>query len=107
MTTKRQGIAIEFALGQMSVEELLQLRAMVDTSIAAAEMRERERELGLEPLEEYAAAGLCVNGSGSKSGKGSGYVELKYINGCGPYAYKRARVGGRLTSAYIGKVKQD
>jgi hypothetical protein len=106
MTTERQGIDIDAVLGQMTAAELLQLRAMVDMSIAAAEMRERERELGLEPLEECAATGPDGSGSESKSGKGSGYVELKYINGCGPYAYKRARVGGRLTSTYIGKVKE-
>ncbi|MCI0649946.1 MAG: hypothetical protein L0346_34390 [Chloroflexi bacterium] len=36
---------------------------------------------------------------------GRGWVELKMINGCGPYAYKRWRQGGRLRSEYIGKVK--
>ena len=34
-----------------------------------------------------------------------GWVELKTINGCGPYAYKRWRSGGRTRSEYIGKVK--
>lgn len=33
-----------------------------------------------------------------------GWVELKTINGCGPYAYKRWRDGGRTRSEYIGKV---
>lgn len=95
----------------MALEELLQLRGMIDSYIASAEearLREEERErrieLGLEEPEHTAAD----NGIGDKSkgSKGGGYVELKTINGCGPYAYRRARVGGRLTSEYIGKVKQ-
>lgn len=31
------------------------------------------------------------------------YVELKMINGCGPYAYLRWRSGRRLRSQYLGK----
>ena len=109
MTTKRQRIAIEWTLSQMTLEELLQLRGMLDSYIASAEeerLREEERERRIElGLEEPAHAD---NGQGDKSkgSKGGGYVELKMINGCGPYAYKRARVAGRLTSEYIGKVKQ-
>ena len=109
MTTKRQRIAIEWTLSDMALEELLQLRGMIDSYIASAEERrlreeERERriELGLEER-EHSDNGI---GDRSKGSKGGGYVELKTINGCGPYAYRRARVGGRLTSEYIGKVKQ-
>lgn len=109
MTTKRRKIEIEWTLSQMTLEELLRLRGMIDSYIASAEeerLREEERERRIElGLEEPAHAD---NGLGEKSqgSKGGGYVELKMINGCGPYAYQRARVGGRLTSEYIGKVKQ-
>lgn len=88
MTTKRRKIEIEWTLSQMTLEELLRLRGMI--------------ELGLEEP-AHADNGL---GEKSQGSKGGGYVELKMINGCGPYAYQRARVGGRLTSEYIGKVKQ-
>ncbi len=32
-----------------------------------------------------------------------GHLEMKIINGCGPYAYLRVWRGGRLTSTYLGK----
>ena len=70
---------------------------MIDTNIDTLELGEQQ-EAQQEPASELAQPG-------GKS-KGGGYVELKTINGCGPYAYRRARVGGRLTSEYIGKVKQ-
>lgn len=34
-----------------------------------------------------------------------GYIELKEINGYGPYAYLRWRDGNVLRSRYLGKVK--
>ena len=101
MTSQDWG-EIEHKLYKMTVAELLELRALVDNAIGAAEMREREAELGLA---ETAAEHMAENGAGGKGSKG-GYIELKTINGCGPYAYRRARVGGRLTSEYLGKVKQ-
>jgi len=82
----REWEEIELKLSKMTVAELLELRALVDNTIEAA-----------EPVAE--------NGAGAKGSK-SGYIELKTINGCGPYAYRRARVGGRLTSEYLGKVKE-
>lgn len=96
---------LELKLSKMTVEELLELRALVDTNLDAAELRERRRELGLEEPEEEPATERGV-GDTSKGSKGGGYIEIKTINGCGPYAYRRARVGGRLTSEYLGKVKQ-
>ena len=35
-----------------------------------------------------------------------GHIELKIINGYGPYAYRRHWQDGHLRSEYIGKVKQ-
>lgn len=80
----------------MSLEELLELRGLVDSLIAAAEVAQAAPD---EPGLEGGAA------KAEKARKG-GYIELKTINGSGPYAYRRRRVGGRLTSEYIGKVKQ-
>ena len=95
---------IELRLCEMTLEELLELRAIVDMRIDEAELRDRRIELGIEePAEDPAAE----NGGGEKSKGGkAGYLELKTINGCGPYVYRRSRVNGRLTSEYVGKVKQ-
>ena len=99
MLTRAQWQQVETLLPQMTISDLLELRVMIDTNIATLEMREQE-EAQQEPASEQGQQ------SGKGKGKASGYVELKMINGCGPYAYKRARVGGRLTSEYIGKVQQ-
>ena len=97
MLARAQWQQIETLLPQMTIRELLELRAMIDTNIDTLELGEQQ-EAQQEPASKQAEPG-------GKS-KGGGYVELKTINGCGPYAYRRARVGGRLTSEYIGKVKQ-
>ncbi len=99
MLTRAQWQQVETLLPQMTISDLLELRAMIDTNIATLEMREQE-EAQQEPASEQGQQ------SGKGKGKAGGYVELKMINGCGPYAYKRARVGGRLTSEYLGKVQQ-
>ena len=95
MITSNQWGGLERLVAQATEEELLRLRGMIDDRLAAIEIEEMDREIA-------AARGV----EKSNSSKGGGYVELKMINGCGPYAYKRARVAGRLTSEYIGKVKQ-
>lgn len=99
MLARAQWQAIETLLPQMAIRELLELRAMIDTNIDTLELEEQQ-EAQQEPASEQGQ-----EAAGQSKGKG-GYVELKTINGCGPYAYRRARVGGRLTSEYIGKVKQ-
>lgn len=105
MIKRRQWQAVEKMLPDMSKAELLQLRGMVDAELE----RLAELEWLWGSADTEAEARLEEQGgdtNGAKGGKGGGYVELKMINGSGPYAYKRARVGGRLTSTYIGKVKQ-
>ena len=52
------------------------------------------------------AVGHLVEAGSSEIKGAGGYIELKYIRGYGPYAYKRYRAGGRLCSEYVGKVKQ-
>ena len=59
----------------------------------------------VEELEEIGGLDILSSKHGRKGG-GGGWVELKTINGCGPYAYKRWREGGRMRSEYIGKVKE-
>jgi hypothetical protein len=50
------------------------------------------------PEEERATGGK------SKAGP-AGWVELKHINGYGPYAYLRWREGKRMRSKYLGKAR--
>jgi len=80
----------------MTISDLLELRAMIDTNIATLEMGEQQ-EAQQEQASEQGQQ------SGKSKGKGGSYVEVKMINGCGPYAYKRWREGGRLRSEYQGK----
>jgi len=54
--------------------------------------------------EEETVTAVVPERTNKKQATGGSYVELKTINGCGPYAYKRWREGGRLKSEYIGKV---
>ena len=87
-------------LRSLSTAELLELQAMIDEELSQREAEEAQQE------ERMSERGQQSQQSGESKGKAGGYVELKMINGCGPYAYRRARVAGRLTSEYIGKVKQ-
>ncbi len=84
-------------LRSLSTTDLLELQIMIDEEISG---REAEHEAQQEQASERGQQG------GQSKGKAGGYIEIKMINGCGPHAYRRARVGGRLTSEYIGKVKQ-
>jgi len=95
MITSKQWGSIERQVAQATEEELLRLRGLIDEALEALQVE--------EPAEEATAPGETDTARKVKAG---GYIELKTINGCGPYAYRRARVGGRLTSEYIGKVKQ-
>lgn len=95
MITVKQWGALERIVAQATEEELLRLRGMIDDALAALPQ--------VEPAEE---ATDRAGGDKSNSSKGGGYYEVKMINGCGPYLYERARVNGRLTSTYKGKVKQ-
>ena len=93
MLTRAQWQQVEALLPQMTISDLLELRAMIDTNIATLEMGEQQAAQQ-EPASEQ---------GGKSKGKGGSYVEVKMINGCGPYAYKRWREGGRLRSEYQGK----
>lgn len=81
------------ALEQLSHEELEVVQKELPGMIAAA-----------------ARAKATSTGSGTKGGQvgisrsdAEGHIELKMINGCGPYKYRRVFVNGRLKSVYMGK----
>lgn len=97
MITSKRAQAERY-LRSLSTAELLELQAMIDEELSQREAEAAQQEPASERGQEA--------GKGQSKSKAGGYVELKMINGCGPYAYRRARVGGRLTSEYIGKVKQ-
>lgn len=95
MLTEQQRVRVEKLLAGLDEEGLLEVRGMVDEAIWA--LREAEEQQPEQASHE----------AGSSESKGAGgYIELKYIRGYGPYAYKRYRAGGRLCSEYVGKVKQ-
>lgn len=78
-----------------------------DAFVDVGDMYQRV-DLGWEKeIEEDTAVvvGSSDGSSGKHVGSGGGWVELKMINGYGPYAYKRWRSGGKTRSEYIGKVK--
>lgn len=70
---------------------------LIDALLALAEAVENEPFLN----------GNTNNGNGNGDGKSGGYVELKMINGCGPYRYLRFRSQGQYKSVYLGKAESD
>lgn len=65
--------------------------------------------LALAEAVEDSDRSLSTNGNGNGNGGGTagGYIELKTINGCGPYRYLRFRSQGQYKSVYLGKGEQD
>lgn len=64
--------------------------------------------LALAEAVEESDRSLSTNGSnGGGSGITAGYIELKMINGCGPYRYLRFRSQGHYKSVYLGKAESD
>lgn len=62
--------------------------------------------LALDEIEDSDHA-LSTNGNGNGGATAGGYIELKTINGCGPYRYLRFRSQGQYKSVYLGKGEQD
>ena len=91
----RLPILVLHQVGQRHDGDLVVLR-LADFE-ALAELESRGQEVEDCPR---GAAGPAE----AKKGKG-GYIELKMIKNCGPYAYRRWREGGRLRSEYLGKVQ--
>lgn len=80
-------------LGQLTPDELLELRTMIDVLLDQGE-QDQEPE---EPPER--------NGKAKRTA--AGHIEAKTINGCGPYLYLRYWQGKTLKSKYIGKGKEE
>lgn len=96
--TEGQRQHLEALIGLLDREGLLELRGLVDTRLSELEQPTQPAEL----VDGAPSPGLVS----SKGSRGSGWIELKMINGFGPYAYRRWRTGGKLRSEYLGKVKQ-
>ncbi|MBI5928622.1 MAG: hypothetical protein HY862_04895 [Chloroflexi bacterium] len=79
-------------LDQMDAEELAALQQAIETHLTASNTPSPANKGGQVGIAQPSTA--------------SGHIELKMINGCGPYKYKRVLVGGRLKSVYIGKATQ-
>lgn len=97
-TTKRQSPAFKTivrSLDHLTDEDLTDLDAILHGLIEA---REDEVEAQAEAAQAEAKA------SAKKGARG--HIELKMINGYGPYKYLRFWQGKTLKSEYIGKAKK-
>lgn len=83
-------------LGELSVEELEGVARMVATLLT---IRREEEEVEID----QAADDDTDQGAEKKTARG--HIELKLINGYGPYQYLRYWEGKTLKSRYIGKAK--
>ena len=83
---------IQALLDQLDTDDLTTLQDQIETHLTASNTPSPKNKGGQVGIAEPSAAG--------------GHIELKMINGCGPYKYKRVLVGGRLKSVYIGKATQ-
>ncbi len=97
-TTKRQSPAFKAtvrSLDRLSDEELTDLDALLHGLIEA-----REDEAA-EETQSFESAGKATAKKEAR-----GHIELKLINGYGPYKYLRYWQGKTLKSEYIGKAKK-
>ena len=69
----------------------------------AGELPEKELNQVIDALIGLRAASFPT---GEETSQSSGAIELKMINGCGPYKYLRYWSGGRHRSVYMGKVAE-
>ncbi len=72
----------------------------------ATELLEERAQAGWEPAGDERREMRKLEGgtSGGKGGRGW-WLEVRTINGCGPYVYKRWREGKRKRSEYLGKAR--
>lgn len=81
---------------QLSLSELKLVRDALDVLIDCLEEQE-----DLTEEEKKATAKLASQGVGKRGSHG--YIEKKFINGCGPYYYLRLKRGKIHHSFYLGK----
>lgn len=92
---KQIGLNLETVVRWASTLSRFQRRDLIDALLALDEIEDSDRS-------------LSTNGSnGNGSGTTGGYIELKTINGCGPYRYLRFRSQGQYKSVYLGKGEED
>ena len=94
---QQTGLNLETVLRWASTLSKSKLRELIDALLALAETVDDEPSLN--------GNGNTSNGNGGRSPRG--YVELKMINGCGPYRYLRFRSQGKYKSVYLDKVELD
>lgn len=82
-------------LARLTRAERLELLAVLQGLLVAEEREEQQRSPDAKPSIYR----------GPKGGKGS--IEIKTINGCGPYRYLRYWSGNKHRSVYLGKVEAD
>lgn len=83
-------------LGALSLADLKELRADLDTLIAVLEADEADGQKRLESTTQAPSGRVA-----------KGYIEEKTIRGYGPYLYLRVWQGKTLTSKYLGKKAND
>lgn len=83
------------ALARLSLPELLELRGLIDDLVEA-------QQAGDDPGDDDRSE----PGESSQADGGRGWIEIRMVNGCGPYAYQRWWAGKRKRSKYLGKVKK-
>jgi hypothetical protein len=79
-------------VGKLSTRDLIKLDALLHDLI---ETRQHPKPEAIERDHQSAATKARPSRRA--------YIELKMINGCGPYKYKRFWQHGRLRSEYVGK----
>ena len=93
---------LQGALDLLDRAGLLALREEVDARLAAFDAQGATAPSGLVGNAGANSGGLPTKDGGTGRG---GWVEMRMVNGCGPYAYRRWWEGGRKRTRYIGKVK--
>ena len=104
----------EIYAANLSLAELQELQAIVDTlvelkTIDPESQRDSDRNASQNAPQNAGAGNARTkpkrsnwqNYRGERGGRG--YVEEKFINGCGPYSYLRYWRGKHLKSLYLGK----
>ncbi|HEY64246.1 MAG TPA: hypothetical protein G4O02_06705 [Caldilineae bacterium] len=80
-----------------------ELQAVIGRATELLEERAQVQEQGASD-ERPEMRKLEGGGPGGHGGRGW-WLEVRMINGCGPYVYKRWREGKRKRSEYLGKAK--
>jgi len=93
---KQTELTLETVIRWASTLSQPQRRDLIDALLALDEIEDSDRALSTNG-----------NGNGNGGATAGGYIELKTINGCGPYRYLRFRSQGQYKSVYLGKGEED